>query len=178
MGSGFGTEYDPWVDSGSYTLANGYGTKYDVGPVFEFAFGVDLDDNWSLELDAELSYFLGSQVGISSVETSLVPCVQYNLDHAWATPYFKVGCGLNINDSNTPAGTYTGYTNNGGNYYQTADTNGLSVLNPVLCGGVGVLIENPWTSKIQIYVQALYDMSFTSRGDFSYFPITAGLRFQ
>jgi hypothetical protein len=57
IGNGFGTEGNPWLDNGTATLANGAGTFYWPELGLELTVGLNLDDNWSLNLTANTFNF-------------------------------------------------------------------------------------------------------------------------
>lgn len=179
MGNGFNSDGNPWLDNGSATYANGFDANYSLGPGFEFIVGLDLDPNWSIALNCDTFLFLTPVPAINSLETNFIPTLRFTFDRSWATPYVMAGLGLNVNSDYYP----TSYTPNydfedeAGSYY--VNSNVVRVFNVVASGGAGLLFKSPWDAGFDdIYVQAQYAEVFTQQGNFSYFPLTVGYRFQ
>ncbi len=179
MANGFNSNGNPWLDNGSATFANGFGTSYSMGPGFEFILGLDLDENWSIALNCNTFLFLSPTPNINSLETNFIPTLRYTFNRSWATPYVMAGLGLNVNSDYYPTSYTPNYDLNdeAGSYY--VNSNVVRDFNVVVSGGAGLLFRSPWDAGFDdIYVQAQYDQVFTQQGNFSYFPLTVGYRFQ
>jgi hypothetical protein len=89
------------------------------------------------------------------------------------------GVGLNVNSDYYPTSYSIDYdleSNPDGNY---VNSNVVRVFNAAASGGAGLLFRSPWNAgSDDIYVQAQYDEVITPQGNFSYFPLTVGYRYQ
>lgn len=175
-GIDFGTAGRPWLDQGSDTWANGYGHNYGLGPTLEVELGFTLDRNWSFGINGEGSGFQLSQTYFSNSEFNIEPLLRYTFDRSWATPYIVLGAGTNFNMSSVPTGS-----SNNGSLYETSDgpyTNDISATNTMITVGLGLLWRAPTDKDSDVYIELLWDQVFTDQGGFSFFPLTAGYRFQ
>ncbi len=179
MGNGFNMDGNPWLDNGSATYANGFGANYSLGPGFEFIAGLDLDANWSIAINCDTFLFLTPEPAINSLETNFIPTLRYTFNRSWATPYVMAGLGLNVNSDYYPTSYMPNYDfeDEAGSYY--VNSNVVRVFNVVASGGAGLLFRSPWDAGFDdIYIQAQCAEVFTQQGNFSYFPLTVGYRFQ
>ncbi len=167
-GNGFGTEGNPWIDTNTDTIANGYGVSFNPGESIVALFGFNLDKNWSLGLSLE-SYSFITLLSSASNEESVIPFVRYTVGSGWISPYVSAGLGFNFNT--TSAAAPASVLNNAQVLYNTQVDS-----NMVASGGVGLLFKIGGDIG-HAYIAAQYQQVFNAQGGFSYYPVNVGVQY-
>jgi len=175
IGNGFGTEGNPWNDTGADTLANGFGTSFNPSEALIVLIGLNLDAKWSFNLSLENYSFVSGQgsTSSSSNEENLIPSLRYVFDSGWFAPYVSAGFGFNFNTTSAAAPASVFQTDSGA---QVA-YNTQSVSNGVASGGVGLLFKIAGDQSGHAFLEAQYQQVFTAQGGFSYYPISIGYQY-
>jgi hypothetical protein len=175
IGNGFGTEGNPWNDTGEDTLANGFGTSFNPSEALIALIGLNLDTKWSFNLSLENYSFVSGQgsTSSSSNEENLIPSLRYMFDSGWFAPYVTAGFGFNFNTTSAAAPASIRLTDSS---TQVA-YNTQSVSNGVASGGVGLLFKIAGDQSGHAYIEAQYQQVFTAQGGFSYYPLTIGYQY-
>jgi hypothetical protein len=168
--AGFGTEGNPWVDTGTATLANGVGTSFSPSVAFDIVAGFNFDKYLSANLSLE-NYAFSTAQDSASNETNIIPSLRYTLTSDQISPYFTAGFGFNFNATSAvvPASILLINPSAQSGY------NTQSASNWVASGGVGLLINI--TGAGHFFAQVLYQQVLTTQGGFAYSPITLGFQY-
>jgi hypothetical protein len=172
VGSGFGTEDNPWIDTGNDSLVNGYGASFNPSIALSVLFGVNLDPNWSVNLSLATYSFLTFQSS-SSNEENIIPSLRYTFDSGWFRPYITAGYGLNFNTTSAAAPAFLLPIDS----FAQVTYNTQVASNAVASGGVGLLFKIAGDYSGHAFLEAQYQQVFTSQGGFSYFPLTIGYQY-
>ena len=158
------------ADSNRFTWGVGLGVA-PLGAGFEALYnsaGYGFDGNIGIQVNRDLAFVLAmdsydfniNNKSIFSDEVNLIPSIRYSFGSHQVRPYLIAGFGLNADIYLKQ--DFSGTTS----YFQ---------VNPVGDGGVGIALQvSPgW----DIYLQCKYEYVFSNAGNFSYFPIAAGVQF-
>jgi len=171
IGSGFGTEGNPWLDASEATLANGYGDSFNPSEAFVALVGFNLDKNWSTDLSLENYSFVTANSSASN-EVNVIPALRYTFFYDEAiSPFLSAGFGFNFNTTSAVA-TAAVLANNPS---AQAGYNTQVASNAVASGGVGLLIKINGFGHF--YAAGQYQQVFTPQGGFSYYPLSIGFQY-
>jgi opacity protein-like surface antigen len=172
IGNGFGTEGNPWIDTETATLANGYGDSFHPSEALAALVGFNLTPNLSVNLSLE-SYTFGTAFSSASNEINFIPALRYTFDNDWIAPYVTAGVGFNFNttSASVPASILS-FDSNAGLSYNTQ-----VISNTVAAGGLGLLFKIAGDNTGHVYLEAQYQQVYTAQGSFSYYPLTIGYQY-
>jgi len=169
--NGFGTEGNPWIDTNTDTLANGYGASFNPSEAFVALVGFNLDKNWSLDLSLENYSFTTIQSSASN-EVNVIPALRYTFNSDWIAPYVSAGLGFNFNTTSAvaPVSIISVDGSAQAAYNTQVDSN------IVASGGVGLMLAIAGNQG-HFFVEGQFEQVFTAQGGFSFYPLTIGFQY-
>jgi hypothetical protein len=153
--------YTPWtgaVAGGAAFCAGGFDASYSAGYGLEGNFGLKLDQNWALLLSVDVYSFISAFSGWYANQIDLLPTLRFTFGDHGVRPYLFAGVGGNENLMVEEPYSLVG----GG-------------VNLSVAGGVG--IDIPASKHVDVFIQGKYVINYSLDGNFSYYPVCAGLQF-
>ncbi len=161
VGSAEEDSYTPWTGAIAGGVAfcwGGFDASYSAGFGLEGNFGLKLDQNWALLLSVDIYSFPSSFSGWYANQIDLLPTLRFSFGDHGVRPYLFAGVG-----GNEDLMVEEPYSLVGGS------------VNLSVAGGVG--IDFPVSRHFDIFIQGKYVINYSLDGNFSYYPVCAGVQF-